>query len=117
MCYGRDMTIPISLLIAALAAVIAAVCIAYRSGCLMGAESHVRLQNEDGYARYAVIEVAFLALGRGDVDGARYALKTEIEARRDADDIATVRERRACDSRTPGRTDASSKAVNDEVRL
>ncbi len=95
------MTIPIWLLLAALAAVLAAVGIAYRSGYLMGAESAIADVHMPMTRR----------LGSELID-----MIDDVERRQaSAADVDTVRERRASDARTPGRIDSSGKAVLGDV--
>ncbi len=112
------MTIPIWILLAALAVIIAAVGIAYRSGFLMGAESvtrpiRVATQKANNHPTHRVQmtfsgqtataeEFADLLL----TSFASFGIKVTGTA-----DVDTVRERRASYSRTPGRVDSSGKAV------
>lgn len=92
------MTIPIWLLLVALASVVAAVHIAYRSGFLLGEDAQG--QTKEAKDMRDKLRDAMVANG--------------IELPNDVD---TVRERRALDQRTPGRIDANGKAVIDEVAL
>ncbi len=107
------MTIPIWLLFAALAAVVAAVGIAYRSGYLMGAESavaDVRAPINRRLGREVLDMIDGVERRKAD------AFVNDLWARggKVPSDVDTVRERRASDSRTPGRIDHEGNYVRED---
>lgn len=93
------MIVPVWLLLVALAAVVAAVHIAYRIGYLMGEET--------GFVQGQTREAEDMLDRLRDVMDARgISLPSDVD---------TVREGRASDMRTLGRIGSSGKAVIDEV--